>query len=70
MGGYIDLCEFLLGHPDVELHSKDLNGQTPLFYAAEGRHTDLCKVFVKHSTDIELNYKDKYGQTILSHAAV
>lgn len=50
--------------PDLE----DSDGQTPIFWAAIGGHTDVIKLLVTKYA-IDLSSRNAAGDTVLSHAA-
>ena len=60
--------KLLVKRDDIEADSKNMDGRTPLSWAAQNRHEAVVKLLVERD-DVEANSKDKYGQTPLSRAA-
>jgi len=60
--------KLLVESPDIDPNSPDINGLTPLSYAANWGREDLVEWFLEHS-DINPNSLDGSVRTPLSYAA-
>lgn len=60
--------KLLVERDDVKADSKDEEGRTPLWLAAESGHEQVVKLLVERD-DVEADSKDKEGRTLLSLAA-
>jgi ankyrin repeat protein len=62
------IVELLLATGNVDVDSKNKDGQTPLWWAASGGHEAVVKLLL--ATDkVDVDSRDNYGQTPLSRAA-
>ena len=67
--GYEAVAKLLLATGEVDVHSKDDAGQTPLSRAAAGGHEAVVKLLLA-TGKVDVNLKDtEYGRTPLSYAA-
>jgi len=62
------IVKLLLGCGDVEPNAEDINGRTPLSYAAENGHEEVVELLLEHG-NIMVNTKDIFGTATLSYAA-
>lgn len=62
------IVNLLLGCGDVEPNAEDINGRTPLSYAAENGHEEIVELLLEHG-NIMVNTKDICGTAPLSYAA-
>ncbi len=66
-GGFLDICNLLLGMADVNPNACDESGQPPLTIAAKQNHTDILTVLLAHE-QISCNKEDFGGRTALAVA--
>ena len=66
-GGFLDICNLLLGMADIDPDACDESGQPPLTIAAKRNHTDILAVLLAHER-IDCHREDFGGRTALSEA--
>ena len=60
--GNYEIAEYLISHPDLEcIDPKDLDGATPLYYAAKNSHEQVCKLLISYNASINIK---SYGKSV------
>ena len=71
--GYIDIARSFLHHEDIDLNSRDLNGNTALFHAIQAEHTEIAQDILDRQDRpnkwLDLNSRNWKGTTALILAA-
>ncbi|RFU23836.1 hypothetical protein B7463_g12501, partial [Scytalidium lignicola] len=62
------VVELLLAKDDVDINSKDNDGQSPLTWAVQNEHEAIIELLLAKN-DVDVNSKDNNGRTPLSFAA-
>ena len=66
--GNKSLVYSLLESKEVDINHRDMNGYTPLIWAADRGHADIVK-HILASKETDVNHKDNNGYTALMWAA-
>ncbi|KAH4026319.1 hypothetical protein HBI70_022150 [Parastagonospora nodorum] len=68
--GHVDVVESLLNHGAYEPDDQDYTSWTPFFWAVQGDHADIVRLFLKlKDSPLDINQVDKSGRSALSWAA-
>ncbi|EAT88511.2 hypothetical protein SNOG_04751 [Parastagonospora nodorum SN15] len=68
--GHVDVVESLLNHGAYEPDDQDYTSWTPFFWAVQGDHADIVRLFLKlKDSPLDINQVDKSGCSALSWAA-
>ena len=65
--GHADIVELLLQRNDVQIDSRDSEGGTPLWYAAESGGSKIVTMLIQRGADA--NAENESGKAILDNAA-
>jgi hypothetical protein len=66
--GRLDLVTYLVETRQAKVNLKDSLGWTPLLYAAENGHVEICEYLIAHGGDI--HSRNNYGDNALFKAAL